>query len=286
MPIFRNLPTIRTATTQDHTNLARFINRQNMVHRHMDWRTPLEWLGKRPFIIAEQSGLIQAALACPPDPEDLAWIRLFTATSELSTQYFFQTLIDAARGELGALPQCEIAAIGIQTWFSRCLETYGFIHQQNIVVLEWAGLLPDARPISREVMIRPMIPDDLLEVTRVDNASFEPLWRNSLESLTLAYNQSAWSTVAETDDGIIGYQISTSIPLSGHLARLAVLPDAQRKSIGYSLVYDLLMHFKSESAWRVTVNTQDTNTASLSLYERLGFRRTGEIFPVYRLDVK
>jgi ribosomal-protein-alanine N-acetyltransferase len=286
MPIFRTLPTLKTATAQDHSRLAHFINHESLVHRHMDWRTPLEWLGHRPFIIAEQSGLIQAVLACPPDPESLAWIRLFAATGELSSLYFFQTLLTAAKDELAAYPRCEIAAIGIQPWFTQCLENSGFIQRQNIVVLEWSGLLPSARPIPREVMIRPMIADDLPEVTRVDNLAFEPLWRNSLESLTLAYNQAAWSTVAETDTGIIGYQISTSIPLSGHLARLAVLPQTQRNSIGYALVYDLLLHFKNESAWRVTVNTQDTNAASLALYDRIGFRRTGEVFPVYSLTVK
>ncbi len=128
-----------------------------------------------------------------------------------------------------------------------------------------------------------MTQEDLPIVALVDEAAFDPLWQNSLDSLTLAYQQSSWSTVAETSDGIIGYQISTSIPLTGHLARLAVIPAIQRSHVGYMLVRELLEHFKKSGAWHVTVNTQDDNLASIALYEKIGFRRTGELFPVYQL---
>jgi RimJ/RimL family protein N-acetyltransferase len=32
---------------------------------------------------------------------------------------------------------------------------------------------------------------------------------------------------------------------------------------------------------RITVNTQSNNTASLALYEKIGFHRAGEQYPVY-----
>ena len=126
-----------------------------------------------------------------------------------------------------------------------------------------------------------MVEEDLPEVNEIDKIAFEPLWHNSLESLTLAFNQSSLSTVAENPTQLIGYQISTAIPLSGHLARLAVRPEIQRQHIGYSLVYDMMAHFKKQGAWRITVNTQDDNFASLALYDKIGFRRTGEQFPVF-----
>jgi RimJ/RimL family protein N-acetyltransferase len=36
---------------------------------------------------------------------------------------------------------------------------------------------------------------------------------------------------------------------------------------------------------RLSVNTQSDNQASLSLYQRMGFVRTGEQYPVYTFDI-
>ena len=84
---------------------------------------------------------------------------------------------------------------------------------------------------------------------------------------------------------MVGYQISTSFPFSGHLARLAVRPEYQRMNVAYGLVHDLLARFKQQGIWRATVNTQDSNLASISLYEKIGFRRTGEEFAVYEIPL-
>jgi ribosomal protein S18 acetylase RimI-like enzyme len=128
--------------------------------------------------------------------------------------------------------------------------------------------------------------EDLPAVHRLDAASFGRLWRNSLESLQLAFNQSACATVAEDETGLLGYQISTASPMGGHLARLAVSTQVQGRGIGYALVADLLDQFERRGAFRVTVNTQEDNLSSLSLYRRAGFRRTGETYPVYQYKLE
>ena len=56
--------------------------------------------------------------------------------------------------------------------------------------------------------------------------------------------------------------------------------------MGATLVGDLILHMQSTGGSKVTVNTQASNAASLALYSRLGFLRTGEQFPVYTLQVK
>jgi ribosomal protein S18 acetylase RimI-like enzyme len=43
---------------------------------------------------------------------------------------------------------------------------------------------------------------------------------------------------------------------------------------------------QNSGGWHLTVNTQADNAASLALYHKLGFRRTGEQFPVYTLQVE
>jgi ribosomal protein S18 acetylase RimI-like enzyme len=44
----------------------------------------------------------------------------------------------------------------------------------------------------------------------------------------------------------------------------------------------MLSQFDRRGAQAVTVNTQQDNIASLSLYQKAGFRRTGEEYPVYQ----
>jgi len=276
---------IRRAGPEDHHPLAFFLNSETQVHRHLDWRTALEWLGSQPYLLAEQDDLVEAVLACPPDPPDVAWIRLFCAAEILNRNRLWNMLLEQALKDLSQRPGMTLAAICLQDWFERLLVASGFKSYQDIVVLEWSGQVPQAVPTPTEITIRPMTTEDLPQVQKIDEAAFDPLWRNSMDSLQLAFEQSVWSTVAVNQDGIIAYQISTAISLNGHLARLAVQPGFQRSHVGHALVRDLLEYFHQKHAWRVTVNTQSDNFASLSLYQKTGFYRTGEVFHVYQYPV-
>jgi ribosomal protein S18 acetylase RimI-like enzyme len=94
-----------------------------------------------------------------------------------------------------------------------------------------------------------------------------------------------YATVAENENGIIGYQISTGSGQRAHLARLAVHPVVQGKGAGRALLNDLFVFLMYMGISRLSVNTQSDNQASLSLYQRMGFMRTGEQYPVYTFDI-
>ena len=126
-----------------------------------------------------------------------------------------------------------------------------------------------------------MSSSDLRAVAELDAAAFEPLWQNSLDALERAYAQRSYATVAGEGPELTGYQLSTGSPLGAHLARLAVRPTVQGAGVGTALVRDLLMRFKQRRQPHITVNTQSDNAASQALYERMGFVRTGEQFPVF-----
>jgi ribosomal protein S18 acetylase RimI-like enzyme len=70
--------------------------------------------------------------------------------------------------------------------------------------------------------------------------------------------------------------------MGGHVARLAVDPPYQGHGVGHNLLQDALTHFVRRGAYGVTVNTQDDNQASINLYQRMGFTRSGEEYPVYQ----
>ncbi|MFN3492474.1 MAG: GNAT family N-acetyltransferase, partial [Anaerolineales bacterium] len=65
-----------------------------------------------------------------------------------------------------------------------------------------------------------------------------------------------------------------------HLARLAVRPEAQGRGVASALVSHLIQNLNSNQNGNLSVNTQEDNFASLALYKKLGFSKTGEYFPV------
>jgi len=275
--------TIRPATQQDRANLARLVHFEVYVHRHLDWKAPLDWIGSTPYLVTEKNkGELVSALACPPDPERVAWIRMFAVASSVSLERAWSSLWPAAASYLAEHDLVDwVAAIPLQKWFEVLLAQSGFEETHHVVMLEWEHRhLQQSRPLP-ELSIRPMTFDDLQAVSEIDRAAFMPLWRNSLDSLTLAFRQAVIATVAEQDGVLTGYQISTPTPLGGHLARLAVHPAWQKHGIGRGLLEDLLSQFERRGAQSVTVNTQHNNEASLALYKNAGFRLTGEIFPVF-----
>lgn len=276
---------VREAEEQDRQALASLLHFETHVHRHLDWRPPLDWLGARPYLVGEIQEDVCSALVCPPDPPEVAWIRLFAVASAVSVDRAWEALWPVAREQLSCLysPQPTVAAISTEAWFCRVLEEHGFVHRQNIVSLRWVAE-QHKLPSAPKVKIRPMEPGDLSRVNTLDEAAFAPLWQNSKDALEFAYRQAVLATVAIEDGRIVGYQISTAGPLGGHLARLAVLPGCQGHGIGRALVRDSLEQFAHNGVRRVSVNTQLDNSTSLSLYQKVGFQMTDEIFPVYCLN--
>jgi ribosomal protein S18 acetylase RimI-like enzyme len=270
----------------DQQKVADLIFFESHVHRHLDWRTPLDWLGSSPYWVLEEGHRVTAALACPPDPENIAWIRLFAFASHLSGPSVWPPLWNAARQQLADCGGATVAAITTQHWFDELLMDDGFDLAGHIVLLEWKDGAVDSPRLPAGVAIRTMRYDDLSGVVQVDAEAFEPLWRNSSAALSKAYEQASYATLAEDSSGVIGYQLSTGGSFGAHLARLAVRTDRQGHGLGAALVQELILHIQRTGGSRVTVNTQADNAASLALYDRLGFRRTGEQYPVYATVVK
>ncbi len=273
---------IRKATLEDRQRLANLIHFEVYVHRHLDWRPALDWLGYKPYLVLEIEEEITGALACPIDEPEIPWIRLFASRSNSDLREIWQMLWDAAWSELTDLGARRIAAIVMQGWFRLLLEETGFKHTDNIMVLSWESGIRELPAPKCKLLIREMMPEDLEAVFHLDNLAFEYEWRNSARALELAYGQSTVATVIEDGQKLLGYQVSTTSMGGGHLARLAVHPEARNQGIGYALVAHLLDELQKRGIHQVTVNTQQDNAASLALYARAGFRQVDEQYQVFQ----
>jgi len=277
---------VRPAVSMDQRQIANLIHFESCVHRHLDWRNPLDWIGVPPYLVAERHGRLVAALACPPDPPQVAWIRLFVNADRLPLKEAWDILWEAAQSDLSRNGNSRVAVIALKDWFRDILNDSGFTVHQQIVMLERRDGMPADEIFPLGIGIRQMTVHDLPAVAAVDAVAFDPLWHNSLAALNRAYQQAMLATVAESTQGMIGYQISTQNPYGAHLARLAVRPEAQGQGVGRALVSDLIRVLARRGASRLTVNTQADNAPSLALYKRLGFVETGERYPVFEFQVQ
>ncbi len=275
--------TIRTATAQDQRIVRRLLLDATFRHEHLDWIHALDLLDQGPFLLAESGDECVACLACPPDVPGSAWLRLLLVSRRTRPAQAWPALWPPAHRLLAESGVFEAAALPVSDWLVPLLEESGFRCADEVVFLVREGLPPAPSPGPAE--LRSLRLGDLPAVTVVDRLGFAPLWQLSERSLRQALEQSEVATVALVDGAVIGYQMCTGSSLGAHLARLAVHPRLQNRGLGRLLVTDALHQLHRRGFDRVTVNTQESNLPSLSLYARLGFRRTGQDYPVYTLKL-
>lgn len=275
----------RPAGLQDRQAISSLVFYENHAHRHLDWRHPLDWLGSPYFWLMEEDGRALAALACPPDPPGIAWVRLFAFGGQVSAVEAWSSLWELARGEIARRGGAQVAVIAMQGWMRELLARTEFDRVQSVVMLEWKGRPILSPSLPTGVSLRPLAESDLPAAEQVDAEAFDPLWHISLDNLRRAFSQAIVATVIESQGRLLGYQLSTGKPLGAHLARLAVRKEAQGFGLGAALVADLLGQMRRRGAALITVNTQNDNHASLAVYRKMGFLRTGEEYPVFRYYV-
>lgn len=276
---------VRLALAQDQQEIANLMFFERHVHRHLDWKNPTDWLGSPFYWVLERNSRIMAVLACPQEQKETTWLRLFAHTENFSAEKAWEILWENAKRDLGKYGKIKVSAITLQCWMQSLLKESGFINDEKILMMSWTGeKTPERTPLAG-ITIRTMMEDDLPRVAMVDSDAFAPLWQNPLSMLEQAYSQAVIATIAESRDGIVGYQISTHSPFGAHLARLAILPQMQRQGIASALIGDLLAQLLAKEVAQLSVNTQSKNEHSIALYTKNGFKRTQEEYPLYSFQI-
>lgn len=123
-------------------------------------------------------------------------------------------------------------------------------------------------------------------VLGVDARAFKGFWR--FDRLSLAEAKTATPSkrfrVAKIDGQVVGYAITGRAGRRGYLQRLAVDPTVQGHGIGKLLVADSFDWLAKRGVDLSLVNTQETNTTALGLYESIGYRKQPDGLLVLRWD--
>lgn len=252
------------------------------LHIHLDWTTVDEWLDDPATLLrlAWEGNKLMGVIGASPPIANTSWLRMVFIHDDGDPDTVIGALWPEVKTELITRQIREVGVLMLRPWLGAHLQPLGFTVQENVVTLARNGGAIHM-PLRHDLTIVHGDLRDLDYVVRVDHAAFPPIFRMQTDSLRAAIRTSNSFTLAIHNKQVIGYQISMRYSDGAHLARLATVPAAQGTGIGGALLGEMLTSFQKRGAHHITVNTQQSNQKSLSLYHRFGFAENGVDYPVW-----
>lgn len=235
-------------------------------------------------MVALDGDTIGAFLCVSVNRAHWAYLRGVAIQNGWRTSEGLQAVLEPAIERLRRDGVTHLAVYGTALWLPPALLHAGFQRREWIISLErHPRSLPDLP--AQPAQLRPVQPDDLGRLAALDSAIFEPPYQlASGELIELMVTCGHFVVAAGIDEAgqaaLLGYACADVLGDTGQIIRLAVHPGAQRQGIGRALLNQGLAYCHASGARRVTINTQESNQASLRLYEQIGFRRVGGRVPL------
>lgn len=255
-------------------------------HTHLDWYMADEWLDHHAGAIslAWQNRRLMGVMGFSVPLHDTVWMRLLAVRDAAPTRDVLRALWDDARVLLTAQRVKSASLLMFADWVGAYTADFGMGQVEMVVTMKRNG-----GDLPRQLNIRPILHpaeyEDLPTMISIDHAAFAPPWQLAPDDLRAALRIASSCKLAYVDGRVVGYQLSTRYDDNGHLARLAVLPDAQGIGVGGALLHDLLHNLMRRRVKTITVNTQLSNLRSQRLYSAYGFRRNGYDLPVFSMNL-
>jgi ribosomal-protein-alanine N-acetyltransferase len=122
--------------------------------------------------------------------------------------------------------------------------------------------------------------DDLESIQEIEDASFDDpfppeLFSSFLSKFPLDFR------VATFENDLIGYYIVTIRGESAELASIAIKKEYQGRHFGSRMMEDLIALCRRFKAKRIYLIVRTDNHSAISLYEKFGFQRQGQIRDYY-----
>ncbi len=126
------------------------------------------------------------------------------------------------------------------------------------------------------VRLRPMTPDDLAAIMRLEEDLFAPdTWTTAMYREELAQTRTRHYLVAENGTGVVGYGGLIAYDDEAHIATLGVALDRQGEGLGALLLDALLAEADRRKSPVVLLEVRADNEVAQGLYRRRGFAEIG-----------
>lgn len=289
------LPGVRRGELADAPALQRLLQTAELIHTHIDWRPPGDWLAWPGFYVYDLSRgdgedhvprsmfgnnpyTVSACLAVTADPPPAAWVRLAAFLEANFSQAW--ALFSAVVERLDPAIE-EIAWFVDEDWPLAWVERLGFVPAGEVISFLKTDTTYPAFDAPAGLVIRPAKADDLPALAAMEAKAFAPRWRHSAEGLFLAWQRAFSFDVALLAGEPVGFQMSHGGRGKAHLSRMTVEPALQRRGIGAALLAHAIDDYQAREVRTITLNTQADNEPSQRLYRRFGFRPVGDTWPVW-----
>lgn len=288
----------RVARRSDAQAITKLMQHALYTHVHADWHFPIDWLGSPEFVVIEQPSVaagspsmanrffsnqsqLAACLAIAADPLPSAWVRVAAVSEKVDGLQALTEMCHLVEASLALSDVQEIGWLQVNAWPSSWIRSIGFEKLNFMETFVKQGTEIPVVNWDQSLIFRPVKPNDLETLAKIEALAYTPLWRSSVTSLTLARRQAFSFDVVEVDDQIIGYQYSTLMVNKAHLSRITVHPEWQGRGIGSSMLAYAIEGYKKKGVTSVSLNTQIDNKYSRRMYDRFGFHPTGDRFAIW-----
>ena len=276
---------VREATWADRPLVMQLARGATRVHSRLEIGDADDWLDGRPFLLAIAKGRLWGFILCTLYHSQRALLRGVGLVDDWPMRVYLETLLPPTLDRLRSQEVASLVYIGNDRWLTGpLLRDWDFSIQDTVVAYIKEDLSIPTRG-NQKVYVRPAHPGDFPALVALDEATFDPLWRNASQTFAHALRNLPYFVVAELAGQTVGYLFSSLQGDRGHLNRVAVHPDYQGHGIGTRLLIEAIEFFRTEKVKVVTLNTQKDNAVSQSLYRRFGFQPMGEEALVLKRDL-
>jgi ribosomal protein S18 acetylase RimI-like enzyme len=252
------------------------------------------------FIVVEQgtcdersrTNRIQGALLASSDASPVAWIRLASVDDGLDIGRWLDLSLPPILSALSNRGVHELAWMDYGKWAQTFLRTRGFSPLADVITLAKTDRHLPVAPAQSvadtdapRITLRSATDADLAAIATIDRAAFEPHWWRSEATVRRRAATASRFTVAESRGEVVGYtERELHLPIA-HLNRIAIRPRLQGRGVGAILLSNVLHTVWQGGAQTVSLNTQRHNDRSRRLYDRFGFKPTGDVVTVWTLQI-
>jgi ribosomal-protein-alanine N-acetyltransferase len=120
-----------------------------------------------------------------------------------------------------------------------------------------------------------MTPDQLEKISEMEKTIFSDAWSKRSLSETMENPFTDFLVALDDREEPIGYLIGYTLVPEGEIANLAVCEKMRRKGVGWGLLHAYLERCREKSCDTFYLEVRASNSAAISLYEKVGFRPYG-----------
>lgn len=274
----------RTARPSDAEAVQRLIERAWRVHLRIPReQVPLRLRPGMGWVAGEGDGVSGFMLA-EIQPFLIALIMAAALSDDWRVSAYLETFLPLVEETTRQEGATALVQVGYAPWLTAVLNKRGFESRDWVVTYEW-HYQPVTVSGNRSVTVRSAHLRDLPTIQSLDKHIFGPIWHKPINSFEEALARSFIFSVAEQDGEIVGYQWCEKQERYGHISRLAVRPDWEGRGVGTRLLTEALLSMVKAGVNWITLNTQESNLRSQTLYERHGFRLAGDRVAVLWKDL-